>query len=60
MNLNYADAINLMVQERQQRRDYGGFLAQAGVPLEEAPERPEPWSDVVAGYAEQLHAYPEG
>lgn len=54
----YAEAINdAMRERREQLRDYGGFLAQAGIPLEEAEVKD--WQ-VSLGYSRQLNDFPNG
>jgi hypothetical protein len=55
---DFAEAINDAMRERaEQLRDYGGFLAQAGMTLDEAVVS-DP--QVTVGYARQLQDFPEG
>jgi len=59
--MSYADAINQALKERaDQLRDYGGFLAQAGIPLSEAEcDSFDDWKLVKQGHTRQRLDYPE-
>jgi hypothetical protein len=53
--MDYADALNAMQAHSQQLRDYGGLLAQAGLPLpDDAP------AEVELGFDQQRADYPNG
>jgi len=60
--MSYAEAINQALQERaDQLRDYGGLLAQAGIPLAEAEVQSfEDWKLVKQGHERQRFDYPNG
>lgn len=63
--MNYADAINRALQESvDQLRDYGGFLAQAGITIASAHIDHafsfEDWQLVREGYLRQLTDFPNG
>jgi hypothetical protein len=59
---DYANAINQALKEQaDQLRDYGGLMAQAGIPLKDMEQMPfEDWQLVREGYARQLNDYPNG
>jgi len=63
--MSYADAINRAVQESaDQLRDFGGFLAQAGITIAQAHIDHafsfESWKLVKEGYERQCADYPNG
>jgi hypothetical protein len=59
---DYANAINAAIEEqREQLRDYGRLMAQAGLPLSQL--EPMPFADyqlVHEGHRQQLIDYPNG
>ena len=60
--MSYAEAINKALQESaDQLRDYGGFLAQAGIPLSEVEGLSfDDWTLVKQGYDRQRFDFPNG
>jgi hypothetical protein len=59
--MSYADAINAALEEhREQLRNYGRFLAQAGVTMTDIVATAQDAPYIAQGYAEQLADYPNG
>jgi hypothetical protein len=59
--MSYADAINAALEEqREQLRNYGRLLAQAGFSLTDVAATTQGAHYIAHGYAEQLRDYPNG
>lgn len=59
--MSYADAINAALEyHREELRDYGRLLAQAGVPLSDIVATAQDAPYIAQGYRQQLNDFPNG